>query len=140
MNKLTPNLGVTDIAASVAFYRDILGFSLRMAVPETKDGIDETLDEAKQYVYAMMGYNGIELMLQRIDSLREDVGSCVQERPGFCGTLYFDVEDADALYESIRQKATVIKAPETAWYGMREFYITDPDGYTLGFASQVQEA
>ena len=32
--KLTPNLVVRDVVRSVNFYRDVLGFSMAMSVPD----------------------------------------------------------------------------------------------------------
>ena len=34
LNKLTPNLVVSDVARSIAFYRDRLGFSVETTVPD----------------------------------------------------------------------------------------------------------
>ena len=28
---------------------------------------------------------------------------------------------------------------KTAWYGMQEFYLKDPNGYILGFAEAIQK-
>ena len=53
-NKLTPNLEVTNIRETIEFYQSVLGFSLVMAVPETQDGIEQTLAEEKEYVYALV--------------------------------------------------------------------------------------
>ena len=34
LKKLTPNLIVADVSRSIAFYRDVLGFSLEQTVPD----------------------------------------------------------------------------------------------------------
>ena len=34
LNKLTPNLVVADVARSLAFYRDVLGFKVAITVPD----------------------------------------------------------------------------------------------------------
>ena len=35
LKKLTPNLIVSNVGQSIAFYRDVLGFSVAVTVPET---------------------------------------------------------------------------------------------------------
>jgi uncharacterized glyoxalase superfamily protein PhnB len=56
--------------------------------------------------------------------------------PQFTGTLYFDVEDVDGLWDAVGPKADVAWAIADMEYGTREFGIRDPDGYVLAFAEQ----
>ncbi|NAS89416.1 hypothetical protein C4E24_06740 [ANME-1 cluster archaeon AG-394-G21] len=51
LKKLAPNFSVQDIEKTVAFYRDVLGFKLEMAVPEDKSGVEQELTERKKYIY-----------------------------------------------------------------------------------------
>lgn len=135
MKDLTPNLAVRDIKETVAFYRDILGFELMMAVPEDKSDFAPVLQEDKKYLFVQMKKDNIELMLQEIESLKEDVGAFFDKIGGSL-TLFIRVEDVDKLYSDISQKVNIVKDIETAWYGMREFYIKDCNGYILGFAQE----
>ena len=135
MKKLTPNFAVQDIGKTVAFYRDILGFKLEMAVPEDKSGFEQELVE-KKYIYAMMSRDGVEVMFQRADSIGEDVPPLKGVPIGASTSFYIEVENINALYQEIESKAEVVKEMETAWYGMQEFYIKDCNGYILGFAEQ----
>jgi predicted enzyme related to lactoylglutathione lyase len=47
--------------------------------------------------------------------------------------LYFSVEDIDSLFESMKSRPVNIVQPLREMPYGREFYITDPDGYILGF-------
>jgi uncharacterized glyoxalase superfamily protein PhnB len=136
MQNLIVNLAVRDIRESIAFYRDILGFSPIMAVPEDKSSFSPELEEGKRYLFAMVQSGGVEIMLQQEESLREDVGNFFTHI-GASATCYIRVDDVDKFYETIVAKVEIIKPIETTWYGMREFYIRDIDGYVFGFAKQV---
>ena len=68
VNKLTPNFEVKDIRETVHFYQSVLGFSLVMAVPETQDRIEQSIDDVTEYVYALVSKDTVEMMFQRSDS------------------------------------------------------------------------
>ena len=65
LNKLTPNLIVSDVARSVAFYRDVLGFSVQQTVPD-----------AAPFVFAIVTSGPVEIFLNSRDA-------AVQEYPAF---------------------------------------------------------
>lgn len=137
LNKLTPNFAVQDIKKTVAFYQDVLGFKLEMAVSEDKNGIETELNENKSYVYAKMSKNGVEFMFQRTDSIGEDIPPLKGMKQGASVSFYLEVEGIMALYQELRlKKAKIVKELGTAWYGMQEFYINDCNGYILGFAER----
>jgi len=137
LNKLTPNLGVEDIKATIKFYQNYLDFELMMAVPSSQDGIDQTLFEEKNYVYALIAKDGVEIMLQQTQSIQQDVTLLHFETLGASVSFYMEIEGIEAFYQKIVSeniKSTPIK---TAWYGMKEFYILDNNGYVLGFAEKA---
>ena len=136
LKKLAPNFAVKDIEKTVAFYRDVLGFKLEMAVPEDKSGVEQELTERKKYIYAMMSRDGVEVMFQRMDSIGEDVPPLKGVPIGASVSFYIEVEDINALYQEMKSKAAVVKELETVWYGMQEFYVKDCNGYILGFAER----
>jgi len=53
------------------------------------------------------------------------------EKPEFTGSLYFQADDVDSLWENLRNKAIVVYPLEDFDYGMREFAIRDNNGYIL---------
>ena len=135
MKKLTPNIAVKNIKQSVAYYQNNFDFTLQMAVSEDKSSMGAELDENKEYIWAMMVCGGVTLMLQRDDNLKEDIGLDFFDEIGTSVTFYIEVEDVEALYAKVSTKVNVIKTLETTWYGAREFYIQDLDGYILAFAT-----
>ena len=138
INKLTPNFEVRNIRETVEFYQSILGFSLGMAVPETQDGIEQTLIDGKEYVYALVSKDNVEMMFQRTDSFKEDVSLAKGLSLGASVSFYMEIDGIDELYIQIKAKNLKPTELKTAWYGMREFYITDNNGYILGFAEKKE--
>ncbi len=136
-NKLTPNFEVIDIRQTVNFYSKYLGFELVMVVPESQDGIEQTIAEEKEYVYAMVQKDNVELFFQRSDSFKRDV-ELMEDMPiGATVSFYMDVNGIKDFYESLdgNLKKTELK---TTWYGMQEFYLKDINGYILGFAEKAE--
>ena len=52
LKKLTPNLIVSDVSRSIAFYRDVLGFSLAQTVPD-----------GEPFVFAIMKSGDVQIYL-----------------------------------------------------------------------------
>lgn len=128
---------VEDVRKAVQFYTNTLGFALRMAVEKGTNEIVETLDEAGDYVYALVSSNGVEIMFQEKESLLEDLPGIETSKIGGSVSFYFEVEHVDDMYEALKKKVDIVKELATTWYGMREFYIRDCNGYILGFAEQT---
>lgn len=127
---------VRDLQVSIAFYQNILGFSIRMAVDEEKNILVTGLSPETKLIYAQLEKDGVEIMVQQQSSMVEDLPVLSGCDIGASVSFYMIVEDIDELFQLVRGKADCIREPETTWYGMREFYIRDPDGYILGFAEQ----
>jgi lactoylglutathione lyase len=126
--KLTPNLLVTNVERSLAFYVDTLGFERGMTVPEQSP-----------FVFASVTSGALEIFFN-------DAPTAVKEYPAFAGkalgatgTLFIEVEGIDALHERIGPHVTITMPIVTQWYGMREFAILDPDGYVITFAERVPQ-
>ncbi len=136
MKSLIPNLTVKNVSGTVEYYQKNLGFNLQMAVDISKNGVDTELERDKEYIWAMISNENVSFMIQRIDSIREDIGSFFTNI-GSSLTLYIEVEDVDVFYEKIKNKVEIFKPIKNTWYGQREFYIKDLNGYILGFASKV---
>ena len=54
--------------------------------------------------------------------------------------LYFGCPDVDGAYAHLRQMGLDIKKPKTAWYGMKQLYVADPDGYLLCFQWRAESS
>ncbi|HAY3535253.1 VOC family protein [Elizabethkingia anophelis] len=137
VTKLTPNFEVTDIKQTVAYYAENFGFRLVICVPETQDGIDQSLAEGKTYVYAMMQKDNVEIFFQRTDTFKEDVVFSQGLPIGASVSFYMDIEGIREFYQEMRKRNLEITDLKTTWYGMQEFYLKDLNGYILGFAEKA---
>lgn len=128
--QLTPNLMVEDVTASAAWFVDLLGFTLDGEVP----------GEGGVVNFAMLHRDDVPLMLQRRGSLEADVPALAGVPIGASQTLFVDVDDVTALYEPIRDRVETVIALHDTWYGQREVYIRDLNGYIFCFAQPVPKA
>lgn len=126
--KLTPNLMVEDVNQTVAFYRDVLGFTVAATAPE-----QGTLD------WAMLQRDGAVLMFQSRQSLEGEIPA-LRGAPLGAVTLYVEVKGVGELYEALRRNVEIVAEPHTTFYGMREFSFKDCSGYVLGFAEALPPA
>ncbi len=138
INKLSPNFEVKDIKKTVEFYAEHFGFTLIMAVPESQDGIEQTLSADKTYVYAMMQKDNVELMFQHSDSFKKDVIFAKNFDMGATVSFYMEIEGIKDFYHVLQNKNLEMTELKTTWYGMQEFYVKDLNGYILGFAEKVK--
>lgn len=121
---LAPLLSVFDMPTAVHFYRDVLGFEL---VTSSGPGED--------FGWGLLRLNGVELMLNTAydDDERPPAPdpACIAAHRDTA--LYFGCEDLDGVYRHLRAHGLNVKEPKVAPYGMRQLYVTDPDGYNLCF-------
>ncbi|PIF05445.1 MAG: bleomycin resistance family protein [Draconibacterium sp.] len=136
IKKLSPNFEVKNIKETVEFYQENFGFALVMAVPESKDGIEQTLSKNKEYIYAMMQKDNVEFMFQRSDSFRDDLFFAKGLNIGATVSFYMEVEGLNKFYNILKNKNLQITELKTTWYGMQEFYVKDLNGYIIGFAEK----
>jgi catechol 2,3-dioxygenase-like lactoylglutathione lyase family enzyme len=126
--KLIPELDVCDLAASLRFYVDVLGF--RVAY--------ERRDEA----FVMLEREGARLMIEAAAGPGRRFVTAPLEHPYGRGmSLQILVSDTHALYAHVVEAGFRPEiALEDKWYdvagsrkGNRQFVIADPDGYLLRF-------
>jgi len=131
VSELTPELGVTDIARSLGFYRDILGFSV----------VYERSDEG----FAYLRYQGLELMLDQIGLGRTWETGLLQPPFGRGMNLQCKVSSIDPLLTQLLHAGISLYLPvETKTYRVgdrdvtqRQFCVQDPDGYLLRFCEDA---
>jgi uncharacterized glyoxalase superfamily protein PhnB len=122
MESLSPNIFVTDMQATVSFYK-ILGFETTMTVPETGDDL----------VWAMMANGKVTFMFQTFESLADELPP-ISRTDGGSLLLYINVTNIQGFFEEIKDKVTVLKGLEKTFYGATEFSILDNNNYVLTFA------
>jgi uncharacterized glyoxalase superfamily protein PhnB len=129
---VTPNLVVASVERSLAFYRDVLGFTLTATVPD-----------AAPFAFAWVQRDGVSVFLNSLDAVREEHPELASRPLGGTGTLFIVLEaethadGVDAMFASIGTRARVIMNLKDQFYGMREFGIEDPDGYVIFFAQRL---
>jgi uncharacterized glyoxalase superfamily protein PhnB len=123
LKKLTPNLVVADVSRSIAFYRDVLGFSLEQTVPE-----------AEPFVFAIVKSGDVQIYLNAPGPAFEEYPAFTERPIGGTLTLFIDVDDVRGSYAQLKDRVQVMMPLEKKWYGVTEFAFLDPDGYIITFA------
>jgi len=136
MKSLSPNLAVKDIKQTVSYYQDNFGFEIEMLVDSLQEDFSPEIKKDKDYIWALIKKGDVSLMLQEENRMKEDIGNFFEGIGGSI-TLYIEVDDVDILYEKVKENVEILKPVYTTWYGQKEFYIKDINGYILGFSSKV---
>jgi catechol 2,3-dioxygenase-like lactoylglutathione lyase family enzyme len=132
MKRLTPNLLVTDIAASLAFWHGQLGFEIQATVPVDPAGpVDGPVG------FAMLKQGEVEIMLQDLESVRNDapqvLGSGEVSMAGV--NLFLEVEGPLDPWLPKLEDCEVLVERRMTFYGADEIGVRTPDGATLILAS-----
>lgn len=115
MTNIAPLIQVSDMAKSVAFYEEYLGFK----------AIDHDAD------FAHLRRDSVSIKLQLVPQHKGEL------------TCYIDVEDIDAVYAELKEKLETlpfgqVRAPFDQAYGMREFHVMDPDHLLIFFGEPIK--
>lgn len=136
--KLSPNLMVEDVNETVAFYVDILGFDFAMGVAEATREVVAAWPSAAVLQYAMVVSGGVGIMFQSRHSLGGELPLFKNAEIGGSLTLYIECDDIEARHaRCAAADLPLLKDLRTTFYGMRELYIQDPNGYVLAFAQKA---
>jgi uncharacterized glyoxalase superfamily protein PhnB len=125
---VTPNLVVSDIARSTAFYCDVLGFSIKQTVPD-----------AAPFVFVWLERDDVQVFLNDARTAAEDLPLIAHRPFGGTAALFVVVTNVDDLHDAVAPHAPVVMALKTQFYGMREFAVTDPDGHIITLAERVSQ-
>ena len=110
---------VSDIAASLAYYRDVLGFQV-------------TFQYGQPLSYACLCRDEVALHLL--------ASSRTKRLPGH-GAICVFVRDVDRIYAEVSGRgAKLLNQPEDRDYGMRDFDVVDADGNQLTFGMGTDAA
>jgi glyoxylase I family protein len=124
VGELVPLLFVEDAGRSAAFYRDKLGFELTGSwEPEGK------------LSWCRMRRGGGVLMLQQ--ACPEEDGPAAGRGRGV--EFFFTCDDADTVYAELSANGVTVDPPKVAFYGMKQLFLKDPDGYALCFQNPVEQ-
>ena len=123
---MTPLLQVFDMATSLRFYCDVLGFLILQADGNTT---------APNHNWVWLRRNDIDLMLNTAHEyamrpLAADPNRVASHNDT---AFYFAAPDVDAVYADLRSRGIDLQPPKVAPYGMKQLYLHDPDGFSLCF-------
>lgn len=131
---LCPLLQVYDMAVSLRFYRDVLGFEVVSTSPMLGE-------DRCHWVWLRLG--GAELMLNtayEFDEERPGSEDAARTRGHADVCLYLGCPDVDAAHERLRGKIAGLQPPRVAPYGMKQMYFQDPDGYGVCYQWRAEPA
>lgn len=116
ITQMTPFIQTHNLGASLAFFKDIMGF--------------ECTFRADNYAFIRRGE--IALRVLEVDC---EIGEQM---------VYFDVDDVDALYAEMREsletlEAGRVRAPFDQPYDQREFHLKDPDNCLFFFGQPTPQ-
>jgi catechol 2,3-dioxygenase-like lactoylglutathione lyase family enzyme len=119
IRSVAPFFIVSDMAATLSFYRDRLGFAVTFQEPPPDD------------FFAIVCRDGAMIMFKDVGV--EPLPNCERE-PAARWDAYLDVPDPDALAEEFTSRGVTFSVPlKDTEDGLRGFELRDTDGYVLFF-------
>ena len=127
---IVPNLMVDDMDRALAFWRDLLGFEVVLAVDGNRgvrtDGTTTTA------MFVTLRWQDAELMPQVAPSLHDEVPGVMSAGAGApTSTIYLRGYDPQLALARVARQA-IIMGPRRQWYGMTELHLRDADGHVVG--------
>lgn len=119
LNKLTPMIYTANLQGTVDFYQKILGFTCLANEPD--------------WGWARVQLDNADLMISKPN---EHISF---DKPTFTGSFYFNTDNVDSLWNSVKDKLTICYPIDNFDYGMREFAVYDNNGYLLQFGQDIVE-
>jgi len=123
---MTPLLQVFDMATSLKFYCEVLGFTILQTDANTT---------APNHNWVWLRRNDIDLMLNTAydEGQRPSKADAKRFAAHDDTALYFEAPDVDAIYQYVKAQGISVQPPTIAPYGMKQLYLHDPDGFSLCF-------
>lgn len=116
---VVPLLWVKNIEKSIRFFEEI-GFK-----------IAEKWQPQNKIQWCRVEFHDAALMLQQIND--SEAKQQIGEDNGI--QLYFITDDVDVVFHQMRARGIEVSPPKIEFYGMKQVFLSDPDGRTLCFES-----
>lgn len=120
-----PAITVSDLGASIAWYRDVMGFV-----------VAREIEHEGQRVGAMISAGSVQFMLGQDDFAKG------RDRPKGIGFRLYCVseQDIDELAAGIKARGgTLDQEPTDQPWGARDLAVSDPDGFKITISSGTGE-
>ena len=128
LKNLIPMLNVSDIEASLEFYRDALDFK-----------VVSNPDAVKEWGWATIRSGWTEIMLAQTEPPADQPGiNDPESANAWSAIFYFYPDDVARLYAQVIAHGYQPTALKVTVYGMREFSLSDPDGHRLSFGQNEE--
>lgn len=120
LTQITPFVPCSSLARQIAFYGDVLGFTLGFQADN----------------YAFMRRDAVAIRLIEVSS-EVDLSGADRE-----GSFYIDTQGLDALYLTLKPALDTlapsrVRAPFDQPYGQREFHVADEDCTLVFFGEAI---
>ena len=120
-------LYVNDFKESVAFYVDLLGFTVKGFWNDERECFVETIEEAGDPHFVELSAGGTKITLHGTDDGRQ----------GGAAIYHFEVDDVDALCARLTEAGRDSTGPKDMPWGWRMSFARDPNEHVLGFYSVI---
>lgn len=125
MTELSPSFTANDLAKSMAWYRDVLGFV-----------VGERWEREGKLVGCELRAGSVGLMLGQDDWKKGRDRSKGEGFRLYCGTN----QDVDALARAIKARGGKLDSePADQPWGSRDFSVTDPDGFKITIGKESKK-
>lgn len=125
LREIMPAITATDLQASVAWYRDILGFTVA----------EEYKDKEGRVMGVQLKAGAVQLMLGQDDFAKgrdRQKGAALRF---FCTTA----QDVDQLAAAIKERGgKLAHEPTDQPWGTRDFGVVDPDGFNISISTEMK--
>lgn len=119
--ELTASFTVNDLAKSLAWYRDVIGFT-----------VDKEHERGGQVRAVSLKAGDVRILLAQDDGAK---GADRQKGAG-SSIMITTAQDVDALAARIKERGGVLASePTTMPWGARAFRLEDPDGFKMAISS-----
>ena len=122
LTNLTLILETEDIRQTVKFYTELLGFEC-----------ESLFTDEENPTWTSFRKDNIVIMFSS-----RNCHSTI-EKPTMTGSLYFNIENVNDVWDHLKDKVKVGYPIEDFDYGVREFAIYDCNGYLLQFGQEITE-
>ncbi len=119
-----PSLTVASLDASMAWYRDVVGFA-----------VERTYEREGKLMAVALRAGSVEILLTQDNGAK---GADRAKGEGF-SLMFTSLQDIDALAAQAKARGATLDTEPTDAFGMRVFRLRDPDGFRLAIASKRPE-